>query len=269
MKLLWLHLQGWFGLGQKSQNDDGDIIHCSCNEKLHRFRCHLSNRLPWRLLYPVVPCLSFTDRQSRLLPKHFKRRRVFHRYDDMFCNNILIWYLVFVQFTRFAYILNEFVVSPAPSNSDQQDYYNITFFVGKSLFTVAFQSDCVGRIDPRSNLEAPFCPWGGFPEALQSLLCYRQVLDKFFFSQPTSDSFFGYNNDTPVTSQIPQQMWEFREPRPFVFRQFGLCTTAAGWRGHGHGAPELGLVAWNTRWFEGSQTFIHEMCVPEGMRIYT
>lgn len=124
------------------------------------------------------------------------------------------------------WIHTEYTLWYPPSNSDQRDYYNLTFLVGESLFTFAFDSDWVGRIDPRSNLEAPFCPWGGFPEALQSLLCYRQVLDKFLFSQPTSDSFIGYegNNGTPVllvTSQIPpshvQILWEFLEPQPHPF----------------------------------------------------
>ena len=186
------------------------------------------------------------------------------------------------------WIHTEYTLWYPPSNSDQQDYYNLTFLVRESLFTLAFDSDWVGRIDPRSNLEAPFCPWGGFPEALQSLLCYCQVLDKFLFSQPTSDSFIGYegNNASPASHQSnpPQQCrfcgnsWSLSPIHFWLLGirgshnssrgQFGLCTTAAGWRGHGHGAPELGLVAWDrtdTPWFEGSQRFIHQMCVPEGI----
>lgn len=55
------------------------------------------------------------------------------------------------------------------------------------------------------------------------MLCYRQVLDKFLFSQPTSDSFIGYegNNDSPAShpSNPPShvQMWEFLEPQPHPF----------------------------------------------------
>ena len=150
----------------------------SANEKLRRFRCHLSNPLPWRLLCPGVPCVSFSDRWSKLLPKHFKRRRIFPTGIICTAYSFGIWYSF---------------------NSHGLNAYWIYFVVS----SLAFDSDWVGRIDPRSNREAPFCPWGGFPEALQSLLCYRQVLDKFLFSQPTSDSFIGYegNNASPASHQ--------------------------------------------------------------------
>ena len=188
------------------------------------------------------------------------------------------------------WIHTEYTLWNPPSNSDQRDYYNLTFLVGDSLFTFAFDSDWVESIDPRSNLEAPFCPWGGFPEALQSLLCYRQVLDKFLFSQPTSDSFIGYegNNDTPVllvTSQIslvtcrfcgnlwslsPIHFWllgirGFPQLKSWaVWTLYYSCGLKRAWTRCSR-AWSCCLGQNGHRWFEGSQTFIHQLCVPEGI----